>query len=48
MSRKGLPSLLEGLFAQTRVELERSGELEEEEWWVPDMPSEAEDEEDEE
>jgi GTP-binding protein len=38
VTRWGLAELLEGLYLRTRIEEERSGELEaeEEEWWVPE------------
>jgi GTP-binding protein len=37
VTRRGLPQLLEGLYRQTREEVRRSGDEEEEEgWWVPE------------
>ena len=37
VSREGLEPLLEGLFAQTRLEMQKQAEEgEEEEWWVPE------------
>lgn len=46
VARKNLSPLLESLFAQTRVEEQRSGDLiEEEEWWVPEVPPEGDGEE---
>ncbi|MFH1762934.1 MAG: GTPase, partial [Gemmatimonadota bacterium] len=35
VARRALTPLLEGLFAQTRMEVERGGEEEGEEWWIP-------------
>ena len=37
VARKGLGRLLEGLYAQTRSEVEKEGEEEGEEWWVPEQ-----------
>jgi hypothetical protein len=36
VARKGLDLLLEKLHAQTRKEVEKEGEEEVEEWWVPE------------
>jgi GTPase len=36
VARKGLGPLLDGLWARTREDMERTGEEEEEEWWVPE------------
>ena len=46
VARLGLSPLLESLFSATRLEEGRSGDiLEEEEWWVPEMPPEGDGEE---
>ena len=36
VTREGVAGLLEGLYGQTRAEMESDGDLEEEEWWVPE------------
>lgn len=37
VARKGLSELLEGLYAQTRMEVEKEGDEEGEDWWVPEL-----------